>query len=323
MVVASLISLLAVLGTAGPAWADPGNGSSVDHSNGQANANGQDKKADTPGTSEQTTTQGNPNQACDQTPYGPDGNGANTSGPYDDTCDGSPSGNGNGGGNATGKPCAGCVGNADEKNPPGQQPGPQDHNNGYECDGNNGIAKTNPAHTGCGPGGNSTDACPNMPGDQPPGTNCNPSTDACPNMPGNQPAGTNCNPSTDACPNMPGNQPAGTDCNPGGTTVTQTCPGGGPFTDTNGNGTMDADECGEVAGETVTNPPAGTTVLGVQLVRSPATPAAPAVLAGALPRTGGEIVGTVDFALLLMAAGIALVAIQALATRRRSVRTAA
>src|SRR5947207_12154030 len=60
------------------------------------------------------------------------GTGANTTGPYDSTRDGSPSGNGNGNGNATGKPCAGCVGKADNKNPPGQQPGPQDHNNGYE-----------------------------------------------------------------------------------------------------------------------------------------------------------------------------------------------
>jgi hypothetical protein len=68
---------------------------------------------------------------------------------YDSTCDGSPSGNGNGNGNATGKPCAGCVGAADNKNPPGQLPGPEDGNNGYECDGNNGIGKTNPAHTGC------------------------------------------------------------------------------------------------------------------------------------------------------------------------------
>lgn len=27
--------------------------------------------------------------------------------------------------------------------------GPADHNNGYECDGNNGMGQTNPAHTGC------------------------------------------------------------------------------------------------------------------------------------------------------------------------------
>jgi hypothetical protein len=60
---------------------------------------------------------------------------------------GLPSGNGN----ATNQPCAGCVGNADAKNPPGQAPDGSDANNGYECDGNQGIGQTNPAHSGCGP----------------------------------------------------------------------------------------------------------------------------------------------------------------------------
>lgn len=77
------------------------------------------------------------------------GNGANEHGPYDSTRDGSPSDNGNGEGAATGEPCAGCVGHADNKNPAGQLPGPSDANNGYECDGNSGIARGNPAHTGC------------------------------------------------------------------------------------------------------------------------------------------------------------------------------
>jgi hypothetical protein len=77
--------------------------------------------------------------------------GANTSGAYNSTCDGRPSGNGNGDGAATGRPCAGCVGNADDKNPPGQAPDGSDANNGYECDGNKGIARENPAHTGCRP----------------------------------------------------------------------------------------------------------------------------------------------------------------------------
>jgi hypothetical protein len=77
--------------------------------------------------------------------------GANSSpGPYDPAYVGAPSGNGNGNGNAYGKPAAGTVGNADAKNPPGQLPGPQDDNNGYECDGNSGIAKGNPAHSFCG-----------------------------------------------------------------------------------------------------------------------------------------------------------------------------
>jgi len=62
---------------------------------------------------------------------------------------GDPSMNGNGGGNATGRPAAGTVGNADAKNPPGQFQDGDDSNNGYECDGNSGIAKGNPAHTTC------------------------------------------------------------------------------------------------------------------------------------------------------------------------------
>ena len=77
------------------------------------------------------------------------GRGANQSGPYDSTCDGSASLNGNGGGNASGRPCAGCVGNADDRNPPGQMPTGNDANAGYECDRNNGVGRTNPAHTGC------------------------------------------------------------------------------------------------------------------------------------------------------------------------------
>lgn len=75
--------------------------------------------------------------------------GANTNGPYDSTCDGSPSQNGNGDGEATGRPCAGCVGSADDKNPPGQGSGGNDPNAGYECDRNHGVGSGNPAHSGC------------------------------------------------------------------------------------------------------------------------------------------------------------------------------
>jgi len=77
------------------------------------------------------------------------GNGANQSGAYNSTCDGTASANGNGNGNANGTPCAGCVGNADNKNPPGQAPNGTDANAGYECDTNNGVGKSNPAHSGC------------------------------------------------------------------------------------------------------------------------------------------------------------------------------
>jgi len=76
--------------------------------------------------------------------------GANSGcGQYCQDYTGAPSGNGSGNGNATGRPAAGAVGNADNKNPPGQFPNGSDANNGYECDGNNGVGQTNPAHTGC------------------------------------------------------------------------------------------------------------------------------------------------------------------------------
>jgi len=79
--------------------------------------------------------------------------GANIPGVYtQNSPSGAESANGNGNGKAVGRPAAGSVGNADTKNPPGQQPNGSDANNGYECDGNNGIAKGNPAHTGCGGG---------------------------------------------------------------------------------------------------------------------------------------------------------------------------
>jgi len=77
------------------------------------------------------------------------GHGANRHGAYDSTRHGAPSMNGNGKGTAVGKPCAGCVGKADNKNPKGQMPNGSDPNAGYECDRNHGIGRTNPAHTGC------------------------------------------------------------------------------------------------------------------------------------------------------------------------------
>ncbi len=56
--------------------------------------------------------------------------------------------NGNGQGPAH---TAGSVGKADYKNPPGQvkKDPASPPENGYECDGNSGIARGNPAHSGC------------------------------------------------------------------------------------------------------------------------------------------------------------------------------
>jgi hypothetical protein len=134
---------------AGAGMADPGNG----NGNGQDKANGGASAEHAQSANHQTDgtngTSGDPAQPQPTSTADDNGTGSNTNGPYDSTRDGSPSANGNGDGNATGQPCAGCVGKADNKNPAGQLPGPQDANNGYECDGNSGIAKTNPAHTGC------------------------------------------------------------------------------------------------------------------------------------------------------------------------------
>jgi hypothetical protein len=85
---------------------------------------------------------GPPTRGCDQADE-------NDGDPYDSTCDGSASENGQGGGNANGKPCAGCVGAADNKNPQGQFPNGTDPNKGYECDENKGVGVGNPAHTSC------------------------------------------------------------------------------------------------------------------------------------------------------------------------------
>jgi hypothetical protein len=147
-VFAALIALGLITMT-GVATADPGNGKGA--ANASDNANGKGLVTNDSGTSASTapTTSGDTTQPQPASNADFSGNGANTSGTFDSTRNGSPSLNGNGGGKATGKPCAGCVGKADNKNPPGQSAG--DKNHGYECDSNNGIGKTNPAHTGCQP----------------------------------------------------------------------------------------------------------------------------------------------------------------------------
>src|SRR5436190_22067928 len=136
LVAATLVVLAGAL-LAGPATADPGTNNASDEATAHSSSG-------TAGTSGDVSSP-QPNSTADD-----NGVGANNGpGPYTSTRDGSASGNGNGTGNATGKPCAGCVGKADNKNPAGQMPGPSDRNAGYECDTNHGIARTNPAHTGC------------------------------------------------------------------------------------------------------------------------------------------------------------------------------
>ena len=100
----------------------------------------------TPGTSG-LVSQPQPYSTADETNMG--ANTTSPANPYKSTRHGTASLNGNGTGKATGKPCAGCVGKADNKFPSGQAPNGSDLNAGYECDTNHGIGRTNPAHTGC------------------------------------------------------------------------------------------------------------------------------------------------------------------------------
>jgi hypothetical protein len=148
--IAALAACVLSLGFASGAVAGNGNSTAAANGNSTVAANGTSTAATGNGSgSTATSGPGNSSQGCDGSHNSDTGNGANHSGPYDNTCDGAPSGNGNGNGQATGKPCAGCVGNADDKNPKGQYPNGSDHNAGYECDRNHGIGRTNPAHTGC------------------------------------------------------------------------------------------------------------------------------------------------------------------------------
>ena len=101
----------------------------------------------TDGTSGETTEE-QPLSTADENEGG--ANGDCPEGEYCSTRDGSESENGAGDGEATGKPCAGCVGKADNKNPQGQLPdADSDGNAGYECDINQGVGQGNPAHTAC------------------------------------------------------------------------------------------------------------------------------------------------------------------------------
>jgi len=177
------------------------------------------------------------------------GHGANQSGPYDNTCPAGESQNGNGNGNAGGRPCAGCVGNADDKNPPGQMPGGSDHNNGYECDGNNGVGKGNPAHTGCT---SSTGTGNTPPGNTPPGNT----------PPGNTPPGST----------PPGNTPPGstlTGSTPAveGTTITRSTPAVEGSSQISPITLTLAAKKTSVLGEKLIRGPKATAVLGVKVVR--------------------------------------------------------
>jgi len=257
-------------------------------------------------------------------------NGQCPGGPYCSTREGSPSLNGNGNGKATGKPCAGCVGKADNKNPKGQKPGGIDHNAGYECDRNHGIGRSNPAHTGC----TKPETCPPGTVRQSDGTcktdngggDCtsNPTAPGCtqggggdcstnPTAPGcTQGGGGDCttNPTADGC-----TQGGGGDCtsNP---TADGCSPGGGDCT-TNPS----AEGC-------TTNPPAscpagqhagadGTCVLGEKETREPTVQGEKVVkTTSSLPMTGANIAAMLMTGMAGLGLGAALLV--AGGRRRRS-----
>jgi len=288
---------LAVVGWAGIAGADPGKsqgkGQGVSQAPGQQTApsssSGTTATTQVPSGSNgvnhnDTPLPGNPNcsnsngtsgqcsspqpaSTADQTGNGANPGPTNTNNPYGSTRNGAASDNGSGTGKATGRPCAGCVGKADNKNPhAGQSPnGPTDHNNGYECDGNNGIGQTNPAHTGCKSSSG---------GDNPPPDG---------NPPGNPPGGNN------------GGGNGNTTCDSGSSAAAcNTAPevsvgcDGGVF-----NAASAA--CTEVLGITLVNAPVTPQVLGEALTASSPK--------GTLPETGANVALLIELALSLCGAG--------------------
>ena len=134
------ISLLAIAGfpqiSSAGALANANNSKAEIAAEKRADNNGQAKKADaevwpaannednSAGPTTHGSESGPGGQVCDGDPDNEVGAGGN----YENTCDSYPdpnnqgSDNGAGDGKATGKPCEGCVGNADDKNPPGQDP---------------------------------------------------------------------------------------------------------------------------------------------------------------------------------------------------------
>ena len=301
LLAALAISSLAFVGLGQPAGAAPRDEHGFASAPGQLKKTGENEPPTTPsagtptaadvpeGFSAHDEDNGPGGQVCDGDPSNEPGAGGN----YENTCPAGPSQNGAGGGQAIGKPCSGCVGNADDKNPPGQaSDGPSDHNNGYECDqkgrsaneGNNGVGFGNPAHTGC------------VPGDNPP---------LCPDGSA-MPASGNAADCTPKCPDgsaMPASGNAA-DCSVA-CVVTST------------NLCTEATGGGSVLGETLARP---AEVLGVTLT-APSDPAA--VAAAGLARTGADLGGIVRLGSLLALLGLVLALVGRNRRSARSLDTAA
>ncbi len=237
------------------------------------------------------------------------GRGANNNGGYQSTCDEADfGGNGQetGPGGQTGKPCAGCVGNADDKNPPGQYPNGSDHNSGYECDGrdrpsqgqngngNHGVGDENPAHTGCAAGTGTAPPPPPAPkcpdGSPMSDTDGNGVVNAADCKKGSVPPAPKC-PDGSPMSDTDGNGVVNAaDCAKGSVPPAPKCPDGSPMSDTDGNGVVNAADCAKNPGEQVGAPE----VAGTQTEANPSVVAtAPAVAAVQAAAAPAEVLGEV------------------------------
>ena len=228
-------------------------------------------------------------------------NGQCGDGPYCAT-QGGASANGNGGGKAVNRPDAGTVGKADNKNPKGQMPGGSDHNAGYECDTNHGIARGNPAHTGCV---GSEPGCVTGAPECPPNPSCEntpalcPPNPSCENTPALCPPNPSCENTPAVCPPNPSceNTPALCPPNPSCENTAALCPSSPTCENTPAlcpqlpGSSVEAPILGSAA-PTASSPPSGTASSGV------------------LPETGASdgLVGQAAVAVLTILAGIGMVA---------------
>ena len=292
------IAMIMVLVVAISAWAAPSE-------QGEEKGKGNDKKEAQAQPAAQPTPTPTPTDDGDPctTTHGSDtGNGANTDGPdneYTSRCDGRASDNGNDSGGGGGRPCAGCVGNADDKNPPGQAPNDTDSNKGYECDGNNGVGGKksnaapagNPAHTGCRipP----TDVCTvncGPPPACPPGSTmaeCVPKT--CPNGSA-MPSNGKCNPPGELCPDGSVMPPSGKCDKP-----PKLCPDGTPMS-------PDGTCVRGIIIEKDKNPGVPDIVKNIRVQGAPEEPQVAA--GGILPFTGGDLMPLLTLAMVLIAVGV-------------------
>jgi LPXTG-motif cell wall-anchored protein len=310
------------------ASAAPVNGKALGRADGSSTTDQQGSSDHSTGVGSNGTSgdydQPQPPSRADTNPGG--ANGQCPEGPYCSTRDGSPSANGNGNGQATGKPCAGCVGRADNKNPHGQYPNGSDHNAGYECDRNHGVGRGNPAHTGCEQTPPPPSTCEDRGDCPPPPSTCEDRGD-CPKPP------STCEDRGD-CPKPPSTCEQRGDCPPPPSTCEQrgdcpkppsTCEQRGDCPKPPHHGCKGSD-CitppGEQGPPEVTVRPRPPEILGVQGVRDHRPPAAaPGVAAptgaSVLPSTGAPA-GLEGYAL----AGLALAAAggATLAARRQQAR---